>query len=201
MEDQYYFLYPEFTPGMVILQPDEATSRRHYLSAALPPGKPLRFLNGFADRVAEAGGLERIDDLLYQSKTFAFRDHLREKIEAFDIADLQFYPMVFTDSKGVDHRDYWFANVYDERPFLDEGKSDLMPGQDTSDEDLIVVRYAFNRLAMSKVAEEQRLIFRLARAGNCGLVFHQRIADILAAENATGYRAFRVSEFTEGEQY
>lgn len=203
-EDQYYLLFPSFTPGVVILSPDEHTASRPYLSRPLVPGKPLRFSNGFADRLPSPDA-ERIDDLLSDATTFGVSERVRERLERFDIEGVQFYPMIFVDARGHDHPGYYYVNVYREQPFLDRSAATVMPGSededDEEDDDILLSTYAFDAEAMAGVSEENRLIFILKGVDNANFIVHQRVLDELVALGATGYRPFRVSEFREGMQH
>jgi hypothetical protein len=221
-ERSYHLLFSSWEgPGLVMLKPDRETAKRVYLGYPLPPGKPLRFSNGFSDRLSDPSQ-ERIDDMLSEANSFGVREHVRALVERFDIEGLQFYPMIFTDSRGREHTDYWYMNLYNERSFLDLGASQVRPDvqeeddeeddedddeedvggdDDEDDNDVMVVKYAFDAKAMADVPEESRLIFQLKGVLNPNFFIHDRILELLNQAKVTGYRAFRVSDFTEGMQF
>lgn len=198
LERQYYLIYPRLVPGVVLLQPTEATETRADLSGPLPPGKPLEFVNDEQDEPGAKGIKERLGDVLFDPQSFALKNHLREQIEEFEISGLQFYPMVYRDLSGVRHKDYWYANLFIEQPFLDLKRSELMDDDEPDPESIYVLKYAFNEKVMRGVPEEARLIFALSGVMNPGIFVHQRILGILRDSKATGYEAFRVSEFEDG---
>lgn len=173
---------------------------RPYEFEVLKPGKPLRFYNAYSDELSSPNQ-ERIEDILYDGENFGVRDRVRELIEPFDIAHLHFYSIMFVDATGREHTDYWYMQLIEDSPFLDRRASKLMKGSDTGpDDDLDVLRYAFNGKAMAKVPEESRLVFRVAGASNSNLFVHDRILGLLSQAKVTGYRAYRVSDFREGMQ-
>ncbi|SEB04699.1 imm11 family protein [Rubrimonas cliftonensis] len=198
---EYSLLFPSFTPGMVMLAPDRDTSARHYLSHHLAPGRPLRFSNGFADQL-ETGMQERLDDMLFDGKTFGVRDRVRELIEPFAIEGLQFHPMIFDAANGGRHDDYWYANLHLERPWLDRNASELMPGRssDPSARRVFVLRYRLDETALAATPRESRLIFRLEGVRNANFFVHTELVARLRSARVTGFRAFPVLEFREGMQ-
>jgi hypothetical protein len=200
-EDSYHLLFPaSYEPGLVMLAPDRDTAARPYLSYELPPGKPLRFSNGFNDRLPSPAQ-ERVDDMLFAARTFGVRERVRELIEDFAIEGLQFYPMIFTDARGHEHTDYWYINLYRERDFLDLNVSQMLEPPSTPSERVYVTRFAFDANAMASATDESRLIFQLQGVLNMNFFVHDRILGLLAQANVTGYRAFQVASFTEGMQY
>lgn len=201
LASEYYLLFPaSLEDGAVVLQADDATARRHHLSEKLIPGKPLGFVNGFASTIVE-GVEERIDDMLSAGMSFGVRDCVRELIEPLAIGGLQFYPMIFTDSGGQRHFDYYFMNFYEHRPFIDFGKSELLEGTSEGDENILVVRYAFDEEAMRAVEQKDRLMFIAADTLNGGVFAHASVVSKLQKAEVTGFRAIPVSEFEEGMQY
>jgi hypothetical protein len=203
IETEYFLLFPRYESLGFLLEPDEWTSSRPLLSRALPPGRPLRFLNGYADDLPDPA-LEVPLDLLFDSVTFAVTDRIRAALEGFEIAGLQFFPAVIVDSLGVEHRDYWYMNVHEQRPWLDRARARmLMPdGVPPGPDDLAyVTRYALDEPAMRAVPEEARLVFMLDGVMTAAFFVHARIVGILDSLGATGFRAFSVASFNHGDQY
>jgi hypothetical protein len=200
-ELSYHLLFPSsYEPGLVMLSPDQATADRPYLARELLPGPPLRFTNGFGDRLPGPGH-ECIDEMLVAALTFGVRDRVRELIEGFAIEGLQFYPMVFVDARGREHPDYWYMNLHGERDFLDLNASQVLEPPSRPGDRVYVTRYVLDAPKMETVAEESRLIFRLQGVLNMNFFVHDRILALLEQHGVTGYRAFRVGTFDEGMQY
>lgn len=199
---EYSLLFPDFSTGAVVLTPDAHTSRRHHLTEALVPGKPLKFENGVAD-VLPTPGAERIEDMLSDGVTFGVRDHVRDIIERHEHPGLQVYPMVFTDATGMAHRDYSYLNLYGERDFLDRQRSNFIARAEPDDPDDadFVLEYKLDVAALGAVPLGERLIFRLKRVMNPNVFVHQSLLEQFEAARITGYRAFRVAEFREGMQH
>jgi hypothetical protein len=200
LEQQYFFLFPS-AANSVFLKPDEVTAGRPLLGMELLPGPPLRFVDAVTDFPNAVEGTREITDVLHGPGMVAVRDHLRLRLENFDLPGTQFYPMVLDDAEGCAHGDFWLLHVFEERPFVDMTKSELLEGEDPDDPDddgVMVLRFALDEREMERVPEEHRLIFRPAHVLNVPLFFHERIIKLLRAEKATGFRAFRVSEYEDG---
>ncbi len=199
-EYEYHLIFPSMELGVVVLQPDEWTSSRPYLTDALIPGKPLRFVNGFADSLLSPKS-ERVEDMLFDGKTYGVRNKVRDLLERYEIAGLQFYPMIFQDTLGTEHLDYFYANLYIEQPFLDRTASRILPtSRGRNAPRVFLLKYAFDEAKMRGVPEEARLVFRLEGVRNANFIVHQRILASLVSAGVTGFRAFRVADFTEGMQ-
>lgn len=201
LEFEYSLLFPDLSPGAVMLMPDDHTSARRYLTEPLVPGKPLRFTNGFDDMLPSPD-MERVEDMLFDGMTFAVRDKVQEVLERQEHPGLQLYPMIFTDSLDQMHSDYYYLNLYGERDFLDLELSELMPPLEDSEPDdpVMVLRYRFDQAKIASVPKEERLIFRLKDVLNASFMVHHELLSELEAVRASGYRAFRVADFREGMQ-
>ena len=139
--------------------------------------------------------------MLADGLTFGVSDCVRELIEPLAIGGLQFYPMIFTDTSGNRHFDYYYMNFHEHRPFIDFGKSELLEGTSAEDENILVVRYAFDEDAMRAVEQRDRLMFIAADTLNGGVFAHASVVSKLNEANVSGFRAIPVTEFEEGMQY
>lgn len=203
IEEQYFFLHPQ-RGEVLFIAPDQATDARPYLGAELLPGPPLRFLDAQANDPNAEPEPRAITDVLHGPGVIAFHNRLRLRLEEFELVGMRFYPMVLEDAGGNKHNEYWLLNVFEEQPFVDLKKSELLDEEDPDDPEddgVVVLQFAFDERAMKAVPEDKRLVFRPAHVMNAALVFHERIVNMLHQENATGFRAFRVSEFHEGMQF
>jgi hypothetical protein len=203
-EEQYHIIYPDITlEGVVILMPDKTTARRSYVSTELMSGKPLGFLNGFAEQQDAASVPEQLRDVLFDGYSFAVRDPIKERLAAFDVTGMQYYRMTYLDRSGLLHTDFWYANFFERRPFLDLDRSTILIEADEDDEDdePIIQKFAFDAAAMRQEPEESRLLFELAGALNGHTFVHERILPLFGPATDGGFRSFRVSEFEEGMQH
>lgn len=200
IDNDYYLLYPVFhDEGMVFLKPDDATARRHYLSEELNSGKPLIFENGFADRLEDPSD-EKIEDFLGAGLTFGVHDRVREVIEPMGLEGVQFYPMIFRDSAGKDHYDWYFLNIFEMRPFLDRKASMLLPQTALDAKRVVVMKFSLDAEAIAAAPEAQRHMFLLDGVLNGTVVVHASVFSKLEAAGISGYQAFKLPEFQAGMQ-
>ena len=163
-EEQYYIIHADVSlPGVVILMPDDTTAKRPYVSTELVSGKPLRFLNAFADEQDAAKILEQLRGVVFDGSSFAVREPIKEKLAVYDVAGMQYYRMTYLERSGVLHTDYWYAYFFEPRAFLDPNRSTFLIEADEDDEDdeAEVLKFAFDADAMQQEPEEARLMFKL----------------------------------------
>src|SRR5262245_28049430 len=148
-EKQYYFLHPPDVNNVLFIAADEDTTERPYLGAELLPGPPLRFVDAQADDPDADPGPRQITDVLHGAGLIVLHDRLRARLEEFETPGMQFYPMVLVDAEGNEHGDHWLLNVFEEQPFIDFKKSELLDDEDDPDDPeadaILVMKFVFDK--------------------------------------------------------
>lgn len=203
IDDIYHVAVPANGPGIIYLKPDEETADRNYTNSHQLPGRPLHFLNGFREEMAEDGEKESITDVLFDSDVFMVSERVYHMIADFDIADLQCYPSVYEADDGKLY-DYMFL-IFDGtmgQDWLDRDLSDLDEEEDLEEgEKPFVDRFVLDEKKIRAIPEEQRLMFRMTGVMNPMVFVHQRIVDLFAANAVTGIRFIRVSDYEDGMEF
>ncbi|WP_199610817.1 imm11 family protein [Flocculibacter collagenilyticus] len=206
-DDEYYIVLNDYNENTIYLKPLKKTADRRYSYKKLTLGQePLFFENGYKEEAIEKGISLPVTDVLMDGVTPVITTKLRDKIKHIDFKVMQLYPSVYIDDMEKWHENYWCMNFWEEVDYWDKEKSKLSKTSREAlelDPDEIIIsiyKYVLDVEKLDKVPLAERLIFKMDRG--MGYIFiHQSIADILMAENPTGIKLVKVSDFEEGKQF
>lgn len=203
MKDNYYIIMEVDCPEHPTLTPDDKTAERSITYKKLEFTSPLVFLNGFRKENLRNRTREKIADVLFGGAEVLIKSHIKEAIEPFGFANLQFYPAIYIDNDDHRHDDYWFVNIFKKLECLDTENSEFEPPEDMNDpyDHYDVRRYVLSEEALSRTPVDERLLFKISRTTIGYTLMNQRIVDVFCNLNATGIRYFNIDDFKEGDQY
>ncbi|WP_447077846.1 hypothetical protein [Shewanella algae] len=91
---------------------------------------------------------------------------------------------------------------YKELDCLDRDNSSIETFDfDDDDELLEVKKFSLDGRVLEKIAENERLIFKIANCSKSYLFFHQKVVDFIVQRKLSGVRFIKVVDFFEGKQY
>lgn len=199
--DEYYIAFRPSGDDQIYIKPDLKTSHRkyHFKQLALG-GQPLFFLNGFKN---EDKNRWPLTDLFVDSSGLLISDEVKSNLGNYNIDGMQIYPSVYIDDNDVWHECYWYLGFYKELDCLDRDNSVIETFDfDDDDDDLLEVKkFSLDKNVLGKIAESDRLIFKIANCSKSYLFFHKKVVDVIVRKNFSGVRFIKVSDFSEGEQY
>lgn len=198
-DEDYYILHSSYSKTQFHLAADRKTIDRRYRYKKLDStGAPLFFYNCFKDRDAQTGDRRQLTDVMSDGSSIVVTDKLKDELKSINVPDMQFYPAIFIDDDGVWHESYWYLNFYGNLNCWDP-KNSVYEIDDLDDAE--VDRYSLNYDVLSKIPEDNRLIFKMGGASKTYLFCQKRVANILISGGYTGFKLFKVPEYYEGDQY
>ncbi|WP_345889271.1 imm11 family protein [Shewanella algae] len=200
--DEYYIAFRPSGDNQIYIKPDINTAKRQYHFKQLVYGeKPLFFLNGFK---GEDKNRWPLTDLFVDSAGLLINKEVKLKMDNYDIDGMQIYPSIYIDDNNVWHENYWYLGFYKELDCLDRDNSSIETfdfDDDDDDELLEVKKFSLDGRVLEKIAENERLIFKIANCSKSYLFFHQKVVDFIVQRKLSGVRFIKVVDFFEGQQY
>jgi len=210
--DQYYFIFNDYGNSSYLTPFQETEDRNWTYQKLSRTGGPAFFENTDKGMYKKSRKKQSINDVMVAAGDFLIDRRIYELLQLFDIDNLQFYPAVFVDDDENWHEQYMLLNFFGSLDCLDIDKSEIYFDEDDEDvdededEDEDDIEYSVDRFylceaVLDSIAQEQRLIFRLAKACPSYTLVHQQVKDIFDQANATGINFIKVSEFISGGEY
>jgi len=117
-----------------------------------------------------------------------------------EIKGLQLVPCIIHSNKGLEYKDYWIANVYQEYAFLDPDKSDREGSINAKGSWAMVNSMVLDKEKVLQVPLEERLLFVVKES--CGyMLYHKTVVDLIMSVNPIGLKFIHINDWYNGVQY
>ena len=200
--NEYFIVKPNYDDSQMVIRIHEKSNHRFYGCEHLLPEAPLFFEPGFQEENKEMGIIPNKTDIMFGAGSFIINNTIREEMIKYDFQGIQFYPAVLIDTDGSWDESYWFLNIWQDLDCWDREKSVYDPiEEDWDEDDTMIDQYYLNPTVLDKIPEENRLLFKMGGETNKYIFMHKTLVDFLLQNNHTGIRFFKVSEFTDGDQF
>ncbi|MGL0927262.1 hypothetical protein XM79_c11514 [Vibrio vulnificus] len=198
--NEYYIVFRPSGDDQIYIKPDLKTSKRKYHFKQLAHGgQPLLFSNGFKD---EDKNRWLLTDLFVDSSGLLINEEVKLKLGNYNIDGMQIYPSIYIDDDNVWHEKYWYLGFYKELDCLDRDSSVIESFDFDDDDDLLEVKkFSLDYRVLDNIAEQNRMIFKIASCSKSYLFFHEKIVDFIVRKRFSGVRFIKVADFSEGDQY
>ena len=200
--DEYFIIEPDSEDTQMVINIHEKSSHRFYDSECLLPGAPLFFEPGFQERNQRLDITPNKTDIMFDASSFIVNDAIREEMIKYDFQGMQLYPAVFIDTDDSWDESYWYLNIWQDLDCWDREKSVYDPiEEDWDEDDTMVDQYFLDAAVLDKIPEENRLLFKMGGETHSYIFMHKTLVKFLQQNEHTGIRFFKVSEFTDGDQF
>jgi len=202
LEEQYYIIFPDnsFSKQSNRVSFDSNTCQRspHY-KKLISGQKPVFFYSDAEDKSIE------LTKLVFSGPSIILHKSLVENINDENIIHGQLYPSVYIDPEGKFHEEYFLINVYEEYDCWcrENSKYRLVRDDDDEDNDIEahMFKYKFNYNLLSKIEEENRLFFKIGGVDRPRIFIHQKVLDVLLANQVKGFKAYSILEYELGKEF
>ncbi|WP_199611054.1 imm11 family protein [Flocculibacter collagenilyticus] len=200
--DEYYIALSRNDDRQIRMSINERSKNYLYDGFKLSIGSPLFVEQGYVERDKRLGVTSHRTDIMSGCGSFIMEKTVKDKIAQYVFNGMQLYPSVFIDVNEQWYDNYWYLNIWEDLDCWDRKKSIYDPIDDDWDEDdTMIDQYYLDEQVLNEIPEKQRLIFRMGGESSGYIFMHQKLVDIFQENHFTGIRFFKVSEFTEGDQY